>query len=160
MCVLASMALAACSPAASSGSGPTGRLPSEAPRIPAQRPTAEQLIDQSSPTCPATPLEVRSGPQGSYYERDGWIIRLREPPGSWRAAQARSVLWLPTVYYSNPSFEILAEQLDASTSPHLFVARLEGPGYHSDLILPTAGCWRLTARLAEDRGSVVVAVEP
>jgi hypothetical protein len=118
------------------------------------------LIDQSSPTCPATPLEVRSGPQGAYYERDGWTVRLREPPGSWRAAQPRAVVWLPTIYYSNPSFEILAEPLDASTSLQLFVARLEGAGYNADLILPTAGCWRLTARLAEDRGSVVIPVEP
>jgi hypothetical protein len=157
----AALALAACTAdAPSTGGSSSGRPPSEARRIPAQRPTPEIVINQASSSCPATPLEMRTGPQGPYYERDGWTVRLREPSGPWRAGQPRLVVWLPAIYYTDPTFEVLAEPVDAEGSIQLFVASLEGAGYSLDLSLPRAGCWRLTARLAEDRGSVVVPVEP
>ena len=158
--ILVSLTLAACTEVAQPSPGLSSRPPSEARRIPAQRPTAEAIIDQANASCPATPLEMRTGPHGPYYERDGWTIRLREPSGPWRAGQTRSVVFLPTIYYTNPTFELLAERADASATVQLFVAQLDGAGYSVDLALPSPGCWRLTARLAEDRGSIVVPVEP
>lgn len=151
--------LVACAPVPATAA-PGGQRAAVARPIPGQRPPPDRVIPEAGPDCPATPVEVYSGPSGVFFERDGGTVRVREPEGPWRAGQTRPLVLLPTIYYSEPSLELVAEQLDDGRSEAVFFGPLEGPGYQFTVTLPTRGCWRLSARMGADEGSVIVRVQP
>jgi hypothetical protein len=151
--------LGACAPSAAPDAAADQR-PAVARPIPGARPPPERVLQQASPDCPATPVEVFSGPAGTFFERDGRTVRVREPEGPWRAGQPRELVLLPTLYYTEPTLEMTAERLDRASSSLVFFGHLEGPGYQLAATLPESGCWRLTAHMGSDMGSVIVRVEP
>ena len=159
-CALGLLAvLGACAPAPALEPS-IGQRSAVARPIPGQRPPPDRVISQAGPDCPATPIEIYSGPTGVFFERDGGTVRFREPEGPWHAGQSRALVLLPTIYYTEPSLELVAEQLDRGRAAAVFFGQLEGPGYQLVATLPESGCWRLSARMGSDEGSVIVRVEP